>query len=185
MATTCLVSFSSNFDGFFGRFIKGKQRGGNLKKKKLESIEKWVIRIGLLCSIFFIVSLSGSYAYMYSLGGVGGKYDPIFNKISLDTKDIKNSSDVSILEHRFSHEMCHVVWFKILSEEERKKYGAITKEEGDAISQYAKTSLEEDFAEHCAGWILGLDDIITPKRLKFLYDYLSGITHRYSEGGEE
>lgn len=52
--------------------------------------------------------------------------------------------------YTFAHEYGHYVWFRLLSEDDRRRYDALYKRRraaGHLVTRYAETSVEEGFAE--------------------------------------
>lgn len=68
-------------------------------------------------------------------------------------------------EKNFYHELGHKVWYEYMSDEQRDEYLFLFNQTTDFISEYAKTSEKEDFAENYAQFRLNN----TINQIKYLF----------------
>jgi len=79
-----------------------------------------------------------------SLESAGGRYFINSSNIAVYGK----GNNPKTLKKIANHEIGHYIWYEFLSDKDKKEYKKIYKFTNEFISDYAKTKVEEDFAEN-------------------------------------
>jgi len=70
-------------------------------------------------------------------------------------------------KYNIVHETCHGIWKLHLNDDKRQVYQNIVSNSKSFVSIYSRLNIDEDFAEHCANYILEKKGI-NEQRLKFM-----------------
>lgn len=109
---------------------------------------KWLFAITLFLSVFFLVLfIAGLYFYQYHYKSSSGVFFPGPNVIL-----IKESPTVYSMLYAAEHEIGHNVYYTYLNQTQRDEWRFISESSSadEYITPYARTSVEEDFAESFA-----------------------------------
>jgi len=122
-----------------------------------------MLMIALVLSLIAFVGININQYY-----NSNGKYDYVFNIISVYPKDYT----LSEIQFISTHEGSHKVWFKDLSDSQRDAYTKIFEDSNEFVTDYAKTNSAEDFAETIAANTLCVFyvDYVSEDRKKFFED---------------
>jgi len=126
----------------------------------------------LITSAFFM-GILGSMIYIYI--GHGGIYFPPTDMVMFYGKGY--SADE--LHYIADHEIGHHVWFRDLNDNQRERYINIYNDSNYYITEYSKTTVEENFAEEYAFYMACNKgtECISKDRVKFFKDNVSGWKH--------
>ena len=104
---------------------------------------------------------------------VGGRYIASSSVIIVYT-----NYNIIDIQRIANHEICHKIWYAKLNKGAMKEYEAIYNNATYFITEYSKTDVVEDFAEHCSYWMLGKDDFyLGEERKAFMDTYVDPITY--------
>jgi hypothetical protein len=84
--------------------------------------------------------------YLFSMdntNGTGGRYFTFSSNIAIYPKGT-HPYQTSLYAH---HEIGHYIWYEFMNDEQREEYTKIYENADEFVTDYAKTSVEEDFAE--------------------------------------
>jgi len=126
--------------------------------------------------IFYILTSAIGMGILFCIAFVyfnnGGNYLNHADLIFFFGKDY--SADE--LHYIADHEIGHHIWFKELTDNQRKEYINIYEDSNYYITEYSKTNVEENFAEEYSFYIACNKDYycLSRDRIKFFQDYISG-----------
>lgn len=102
------------------------------------------------------VNSVSNYEYLIkdlNIRNLSGRYYPQHQIFAINAS-LSNSKDVQITTN---HEMCHWLWYEHLSLSRQKRYEILFNVTVNYVTDYAKTNVNEDFAENCAYYLVGLE----------------------------
>jgi hypothetical protein len=141
-----------------------------MNEQEIEKIKKENKVAKLFMILYILITCFSMLMYLNLQFFDASKFSSTYGYYGVTPEKIviySNKFSYYMLDFVYFHEKCHHIWYVRLNDEQRKEYTSIFKNADSYVDDYAKTSLEEDFAETCATYILDTNPI-DEQRTEFL-----------------